>query len=78
MICMQRTFHQKKLFQPNIQEQKKAISLARFRPMDIKLKRHQKGQKLVINEDTAPIVRQIFDWTFEGKSQYEVTLEPID
>ena len=43
MICMQRTFHQK-LFQPNIQEQKKAISLARFRPMDIKLKRHQRAR----------------------------------
>lgn len=73
MICMQKIFHQK-LFQSNIQEQKKATSLARFRPMDIKLKKHQKGQKLVINEDTAPIVRQIFDWTFEGKANMKLHL----
>ena len=44
-------------------------------PYGYKIEKTPKGQKLVINEDTAPIVRKIFDWTFEGKSQYEVTLE---
>ena len=44
-------------------------------PYGYKIEKTSKGQKLVINEETAPIVRQIFDWTFEGKSQYEVTLE---
>ena len=44
-------------------------------PYGYNIEKTSKGQKLVINEETAPIVRQIFDWTFEGKSQYEVTLE---
>lgn len=44
-------------------------------PYGYKIEKTSKGQRLVINEETAPIIRQIFDWTFEGKSQYEVTLE---
>ncbi len=44
-------------------------------PYGYNIEKTPKGQKLVINNETAPIVRQMFDWTFEGKSQYEVTLE---
>ncbi len=64
-----------KIISANIQEQKKAYFIGSVPPYGYKIEKTPKGQKLIINEDTAPIVRQIFDWTFEGKSQYEVTLE---
>lgn len=44
-------------------------------PYGYKIDKTSKGQKLVINEETFPIIRKIFDWTLEGMSQYEVTIE---
>ena len=44
-------------------------------PYGYKIDKTPKGQKLLVDENTAPIVRMIFDLTLEGKSQYEVALE---
>lgn len=44
-------------------------------PYGYKIDKTPQGQKLIIDENTAPIVRMIFDMTLAGKSSYEVAKE---
>lgn len=44
-------------------------------PFGYKIDKTPKGQKLIIDENTEAIIKQIFEWTLQGMSQYEVALE---
>ena len=44
-------------------------------PYGYKIDKTPQGQRLIVDEKAAPIVKMIFELTLQGKSQYEVALE---